>query len=79
MNAQNESNVRNNIASAICQCKRGGTTGMSVANLFQITPTTGLTCYPAIYRQEFSELARQVAKSMQFRFYGELAEDYSVR
>jgi hypothetical protein len=58
-----------NIREAIRKAKRSGTTGMSYANLKQITPTDGLTCHPAAYHREFPRVAQYVAMKMKFELH----------
>lgn len=56
----------NLIETAIRNARRDGITGMSLANLKQITPTTGLTCPPAEYHRVFPEIAANVAYRLRF-------------
>jgi len=54
------------IKKTIRKARRDGITGMSLANLKQITPTTGLTCPPAEYHRAFPEIATNVASRLRF-------------
>ncbi len=58
-----------NIRQTIRKAKKAGTVGMSLANLKQITPTTGLTCDPGEYHREFPRIAAQVAARLSFPVY----------
>jgi len=58
--------IESNIESAIKSAKRRGITGMSLANLFQVTPTLGVRVSPAGYSVLFEESARKVAARLKF-------------
>ena len=51
-----------NIRQSVKRAKQRGITGMSLANLKQVTPTKGLTCEVGMYHTIFPEVARKVAK-----------------
>lgn len=61
-----EAIIQGNIRSTIAAAMADGTTGMGLNNLFQITPTTGVTCSVAEYRLLFGDAAAKVAKEMKF-------------
>lgn len=64
-----EKTLTQNIRSTITKAKRRGVVGMSLANLKQCTPTTGLTCPPGEYHREFPRVAAQVAARLSFPVY----------
>lgn len=61
-----DAKIEKNIRETIAKMKRRGTTGASIACLFQNTPTTGVTVPPNIYRHIFVELAKEVAIKRRF-------------
>ena len=61
--------IRSNIRAAISKAKRNGTTGMSYANLKQITDTKGVHCSVAHFHDWFDTQAEQVAKAQRFELY----------
>jgi len=69
MSPDNIDALRTNIASAILQMKREGTTGASVNCLKQCTPTRGLSCSPYMFQTEFEQHARAVARALKFKIY----------
>jgi hypothetical protein len=62
----NETIIRLNIRETITAAIAEGTTGMSLNNLFHVTPTTGVACSVADYRLLFGDVAAKVAKEMKF-------------
>lgn len=61
--------LERHIMGAIRKARKDGVTGMSYANLKQITPTTGLTCHPAVYHRTFPQVAQYVAMKMKFDLF----------
>ena len=61
--------IERNIRAAIRKAKRNGTTGMSFANLKQLTSTDGITCHPTVYHRTFPEVAQYVAMKLNFNLY----------
>ncbi len=61
--------IEKNISDTIKALKKDQVTGMSVANLFQVTPTKGVMCPVPMYRPEFERLAYIVAKRLKFDLY----------
>jgi hypothetical protein len=61
--------IRSNVTAKVEQLIADGTTAMSLVNLLQITPTTGVTCAVPMYRGLFDEIAREVATKLKFRLY----------
>ncbi len=64
--------IEHNIRKAIRKAKSQGTTGMSMCNLFQVTPTTGVTVQPASYRPMFEDAARKIVASVKFDLIEEI-------
>ena len=58
--------LKANISKAITAAKRRGTTAMSLRNLLQVTPTTGLTISVSSYHADFERIARAVAAQRRF-------------
>lgn len=59
--------LKRNIGKAITKARKSGITGMSLANLKQVTPTDGLTISVEEYHSSFDALALKVAASRRFR------------
>jgi len=66
---QNKDNIRNNVRKTITAAIEDGTTGMGLNNLFQITPTTGVTCSVPDYILLFGDAVTEVAKELNFPIY----------
>lgn len=64
-----EQTIRENVKKTVKALKRDGTTAMGLVNLFQITPTSGINCHPAMYRQTFDAVAPRAAKELHFPIY----------
>ena len=63
------SKLERNIRKAITKARKSGITGMSLANLKQVTPTDGLVeagITPAEYHRTFDSLALRAAASRRF-------------
>jgi hypothetical protein len=58
--------MSDNIERTIRSIRREGTTGMSLINLYHITPTTGVNCMPDVYANLFATCAKTVAKKLRF-------------
>lgn len=58
--------IKKNIAAQIRKLKADGIVGMSIDNLRQITPTTGVTCAIPMYRPLFAQAAAEAAKELRF-------------
>lgn len=58
--------LSHNIGKAIKDLKKDGIRSMSMENLKQVTPTTGLTCLPGEYHRLFPEVAATVARRLRF-------------
>lgn len=58
-----------NIRETIRKARAAGTVGMSLRNLKQITPTSGLRCDVSTYHRTFPVAADDVAKEMQFNLF----------
>ena len=54
------------LVETIQAAKRDGITGMSLANLRQITPTTGLTCSVEEFDRMFPEVADSISRRLRF-------------
>jgi len=61
-----ENVIRSNISKTITRLKKDKITAMGLANIFQVTPTTGVTCHPGQYRDLFNKIAMEVAKERKF-------------
>jgi hypothetical protein len=66
MDIQNKSVLIENIRQTIKRMKRDGTTGCSIENLKQCTPTNGLSCSVSMYHLEFPKIALEIAKKYHF-------------
>lgn len=53
--------IEENIRRIVKSLRSDGTVGMSLANLYQITPTSGVMLSDREYRSEFERIARKVA------------------
>jgi hypothetical protein len=62
----NETIIRRNIRETIAAVMEEGTTGMGLNNLFQVTPTTGVTCSVANYRLLFADAAVEISQKLKF-------------
>ena len=62
----NETIIRRNIRETIAAARAEGTTGMGLNNLFQVTPTTGVTCSVANYRLLFADAAVEISQKLKF-------------
>lgn len=66
---RSEMAVKANVTKKIRELIDGGTVRMSVANLYQITPTQGVSCAIPLYRPIFERIAKEVAVDMGFNLY----------
>lgn len=63
MDDKNKEILKKHIRETIREMKKKGTTGCSVENLKQCTPTNGLTCSVSAYHLLFPEIAKETAKN----------------
>ena len=61
--------IKSHIGKTITKLKRVGTVAMSMANLFQVTPTTGVSCSVSQYRPLFETIAKEVSEKRGFPIY----------
>lgn len=61
-----EQAIKTNIEAAIRQLRADGTVAMSMDNLRQVTPTTGVRLPVSTYPQVLASIASEVAKRMKF-------------
>ena len=66
---RSEEAIKANVTKKIRELIDGGTVGMSLANLYQITPTQGVSCAVPLYRPMFERIAKEVATNMGFGLY----------
>lgn len=58
MKLTQDGQITANILATVLKLKKDGTVGMSLDNLRQITPTTGITLTPIQYRDAFARIAK---------------------
>jgi len=61
-----EQAIKTNIETTIHQLRKDGTVAMSMDNLRQITPTTGVRLPVVTYPNVFASVASEVCKRMRF-------------
>lgn len=66
---RSEEAVKANVTKKIRELIDSGTVRMSLANLYQITPTQGVSCAIPLYRPMFERIAQEVAANMEFGLY----------
>ena len=66
---RSEEAVKANVTKKIRELIDSGTVRMSLANLYQITPTQGVSCAVPLYRPMFERIAKEVATNMGFNLY----------
>lgn len=66
---KSESAIADNIHLTILRMKRQGTIGVSFDCLRQNTTTKGVDVHPSLYNAMFTDIAKKVAKQLNFQLY----------